>query len=192
MILPFSTQLNGKATCFPEKIINGLFDGGIIDWDKASALLNPMPFERNGNFHVILFEGTKPTNGKIHTIREDITHRWCAGVMIDFYINNRKPDMFQFAPQTPCTATQKIEILNMGEFPSDVPLSYVIYTPMIDEGEDYEHEQGYAIYVEGKLLSMTEAEDLAANDGFDSIEDFFKYFNSDFEGKIIHWTDKRY
>jgi hypothetical protein len=30
------------------------------------------------------------------------------------------------------------------------------------------------------------------NDGFDSIEDFFSYFDKGFKGKIIHWTDLRY
>lgn len=28
--------------------------------------------------------------------------------------------------------------------------------------------------------------------GFDTIEEFFAYFNEDFVGKIIHWTDLRY
>ena len=30
------------------------------------------------------------------------------------------------------------------------------------------------------------------NDGFDSIENFLRWFNKDFEGKIIHWTGFRY
>lgn len=28
--------------------------------------------------------------------------------------------------------------------------------------------------------------------GFDSVKDFFRYFNKDFKGKIIHWTDLKY
>lgn len=39
---------------------------------------------------------------------------------------------------------------------------------------------------EGKI------EKLVRNDGFDSVEDFFDWFNKDFEGKIIHWTYLRY
>ena len=33
---------------------------------------------------------------------------------------------------------------------------------------------------------------LAINDGFESLKHFFEYFNEDFEGKIIHWTDLKY
>jgi len=33
---------------------------------------------------------------------------------------------------------------------------------------------------------------LARNDGFESVDDFFKWFNADFQGKIIHWTDFKY
>lgn len=33
---------------------------------------------------------------------------------------------------------------------------------------------------------------LAINDGFESIDDFFNYFNEDTTGKIIHWTDLEY
>ena len=35
-------------------------------------------------------------------------------------------------------------------------------------------------------------EQLAINDGFNNYEDFFKWFSSDFQGQIIHWTDLRY
>lgn len=34
--------------------------------------------------------------------------------------------------------------------------------------------------------------ELAVNDGFDSDEMFFKWFDKDFDGWLIHWTDKRY
>ena len=33
---------------------------------------------------------------------------------------------------------------------------------------------------------------LAQNDGFETIEEFFAYFNEDFKGKMIHWTDLKY
>ena len=33
---------------------------------------------------------------------------------------------------------------------------------------------------------------LVQNDGFASISDFFKFFNKDYTGKIIHWTDLKY
>ena len=33
---------------------------------------------------------------------------------------------------------------------------------------------------------------LVQNDGFASISDFLKFFNKDYTGKIIHWTDLKY
>lgn len=48
------------------------------------------------------------------------------------------------------------------------------------------------VYVDGRQLSYSEIEELAVNDGFDSAEDFFKWFKKDFRGWIIHWTDKKY
>jgi len=35
-------------------------------------------------------------------------------------------------------------------------------------------------------------EQLAINDGFDCIDDFFAWFNTDFTGKIIWFVDKKY
>ena len=40
--------------------------------------------------------------------------------------------------------------------------------------------------------AFEEIELLAKHDGFNSMEDFFKWFDKDFKGKIIHWTDFRY
>ena len=43
-----------------------------------------------------------------------------------------------------------------------------------------------------KTLKPEEIQKLSLNDGFDSCEDFFAWFNEDFSGKIIHWTPFRY
>jgi hypothetical protein len=48
------------------------------------------------------------------------------------------------------------------------------------------------VVVDGIILDKSEVELLARNDGFESVEDFFKWFDNDFEGWIIHWTDKKY
>jgi hypothetical protein len=71
--------------------------------------------------------------------------------------------------------------------------------------EDYEYS--IVCYDEGALTNGSggvytgitwthtdEIEELAINDGFDSVADFWDYFSSygDFEGRIIHWTDLTY
>lgn len=104
------------------------------------------------------------TKQKTHTIREDKNNRWQAGVKIDFFINPRTKNMFRFAPVLPVVSIQFISI-----------------KPAIKE-----------VCIDGHYLSSSEKVQVAQNDGFDTIEDFFAYFNTDFVGKIIHWTDLRY
>lgn len=99
---------------------------------------------------------------KIHTIRIDEHDRWKANNKIDFWINTRTKNMFRFAPILKCRSIQNIFF----------------------EGQD--------VYVDGKELSDKEVSELAQNDSFNSIDDFFKWFGADYTGKIIHWTDKKY
>lgn len=106
---------------------------------------------------------------KIHTIRTDKKDRWKVGNKIHFVINNRTKNRLQFAPVIPVKFIQEIEItywMGCGDYP--------------------------AVTIDGQSLKNREVEILAQNDGFDSVEDFFKYFDSDFTGKIIHWTDYSY
>lgn len=164
MILPFSTQLNGKPTHFVSKIIKGLEPFSASESDKQ-IIREALDF---GYFDFDTYDNVSP---KIHTIREDVTDRWQAGVMIDFFINNRRPDMFRFAPRLPCTETQEIFMtLIQGRF---------------------------EVSVDDRQLCLGELEKLALNDGFESFDDFRDYFISQmtdgvFKGKLIHWTDKRY
>lgn len=104
---------------------------------------------------------------KFHTIREDKANRWKAGNDIHFIINNRTPNRFQFAPVVKCVSTQKIEI------------KYYVKN----------NANKVSITIEGKEINLN---DLAINDGFKSAGQFLDYFNKDFTGKIIHWTDLKY
>ena len=106
---------------------------------------------------------------KLHTIREDKSNRWKEGMDIHFVINNRTENRMQFAPVVKCMSVQEIEIL---------PDTRMVLLPVTDSG---------AFLLEDKAV-----EELAINDGFDSLEDFWAYFKEPFQGKIIHWTDKRY
>ncbi|AYZ11891.1 hypothetical protein EGY05_08120 [Chryseobacterium arthrosphaerae] len=192
MILPFSRLINGKPTYFPEKIITGLWVNNLISKNKAIELFKPQVLEKiipaeyqdpgKVNFatiHKIEFDNTIYHREKIHTIREDKGNRWKPGVMIDFFINSRKPDMFRFAPKIPVVSVQNFEI---QYYSSSVMVSI--------DGEWY----GDAFFDGFKTLEgyNIDLENLAINDGFASLEEFFKYFDKDFKGKIIHWTDLKY
>ena len=48
------------------------------------------------------------------------------------------------------------------------------------------------IFVDGKEQSKSDMEKLAKNDGFETIDDFWTFFNEPYQGMIIHWTKTRY
>lgn len=179
MILPFSTQLNGKPTYFVEKVWEAILTKGIQCNAVELAQIGSKALTKE---YVI---GTnKP---KLHTIREDKNDRWKAGTKIDFFINCRQPTMFRFAPVLPVVSTQKIEIVNSG--------GILNYASIYIDGELFLKNYNPHQVIKG-VKSDDEKEEkiikLAQNDGFDTIEDFLAYFNKDFKGKIIHWTDLKY
>lgn len=171
MILPFSTQINGKPTCFPEKIITSLLDCQIISSYEAKERMESRVCIKDGYYFDIDFDNSKLHKPKPHTIREDKNDRWQPGVMIDFFINARQKNMFRFAPRIPVVSTQLIIISNSCN--------------------------GFKVSIDGRHLEKNEIEILAINDGFENVIDFQNYFierlkNCFFKGKIIHWTDLKY
>lgn len=172
MILPFSTKLNGKPTYFVERIHHGL----------ATKL--HLELERKFYYPELDALELKICDSKIHTIREDKNDRWKPGVMIDFFINARTKQMFRFAPRVKVVSVQKIEITYFDE-------QNPKFTAQLSKiAAEYYNE--VEVVVDNEVLNAKAINELAQNDGFDTIEDFFAYFNTDFTGKIIHWTDKRY
>jgi hypothetical protein len=110
---------------------------------------------------------------KLHTIRHDEKNKWKAVNLIHFVINNRTKHRYQFAPVVKCVSTQNIEITywyNKKTQLFDLPM----------------------VVVDDKELSKKKIFVLARNDGFNSTKEFFLYFNTNFKGKIIHWTNTQY
>lgn len=110
-------------------------------------------------------------NPKHHTIRHDAKNRWKAGNLIHFVINNRTPQRFQFSPVVEVKSVQEIFI--KYEFPNN---------------KDFKPN----VFIDNQLLDIKQVYELAINDGFDSVDDFFSWFKDDFTGKIIHWTNLKY
>lgn len=54
--------------------------------------------------------------------------------------------------------------------------------------------EGRDIWIDDVVLNWNEVDDLAMNDGFDCVDDFWAWFDqySPFTGKIIHWTSLIY
>lgn len=156
-------ELAGEPNYFVEKIWDGLHFPNCRD---AFDLFRDNYIKKFGQD----WDSEDEFNPKLHTIRLDPHNRWKQGTKIHFVINNRTKDRFQFAPVIECMSVQKIEIV-------------------------YRHiknERPANAWIDGRIMSEDEIEQLSLNDGFPSVEAFFQYFNGDFSGKIIHFTDLKY
>ena len=180
MILPFSTQLNGNPSYFVEKIWEGLLRTVFKDDSEYIAHLKAHQEQFGKHWDFLPEEQERMTNPKIHTIREDKKERWKPGTKIDFFINCRQKDMFRFAPVLPVVNVQKIEIVWVELFGKKVAHVFI------------EKEFFAKVKFDSELIVTGQMLQLAQKDGFDTIEDFFAYFNEDFTGKLIHWTDLKY
>lgn len=168
MIIHFAKNFpfNNEPTKFVEKILFGIFNSPLKP--ILTTLVWNYPYQPN---HL-----TPDENAKIHTIREDKHNRWKQGRPIHFMQWTGDPyhsKCFHFAPVIPCTSVQNINInyLNDGEIHVCIDHN-LIYSKLIGDT---------------KII-----EKLAIADGFNSVDDFFKWFDKDFKGKIIHWTDLKY
>lgn len=163
MILGFSSKFpNGKPTLFWQK----LRAGQLIGAEPGKIMFMP----GRGQEHWECDYRVKP---KLHTIRHDRAGRWRAGRSVQGYYAARTKKMRKIFEAT-CYSVQFIEI---------------------------KYEQGKlnppCVYIETTKdnwvkLDAEKIEQLAINDGFDSSAHFFEWFNDDFEGKIIHFTNYRY
>lgn len=120
------------------------------------------------------------TGSKKHTIREDKHNRWEAGKKIHFATGVRTKNYKCFKEDT-CKSIQKIEIKWRRSFNNKRRL-VVIYID--DKLFSEQLEIGYS--------NFRKLETLSTNDGFNSIKDFLNWFDYNFIGKIIHWTELSY
>lgn len=109
----------------------------------------------------------RDTGRKIHTIRRDEENRLMPGVKIALSCGGSH----LVFDEKVITAVQHI-IIHIHI------LQYVKYLQ---------------VFVDGRKLEYREIVELAKNDGFDDVNDFISFFGlGRYEGKLIHWTDKRY
>lgn len=188
MILPFMTHFpSGEPTYFIHKIWKGIAENfpndEFVDILNDCLEYNEKHLQKFG----FNFDSKLGLASKVHTIREDQSDRWKPEMMIDFYVNNRTKNAFQFAPRIPVISTQEIFMTRRGSM-----LEITIAQPDSYIGGDDFYVNAYAQGI------------LATNDGFDEYDDFRKFFieaiekngkatgNFWFKGKIIHWTDLKY
>ena len=108
---------------------------------------------------------------KKHTIRRG--KRWKKGMKLHFATGVRTKACHQFAGYSIgfleyCISTQDIIVKNF-----------------------FDDRAG--VMVDGMALSDAEIQELALNDGFDTVDAFWDFFSGEcFEGQLIHWTDLKY
>lgn len=178
---PKSMAMQDEKTYFIEKIRLGLIKNKLMDFPHAVIFMY--------KYHDKFGKGIDRTGRslpKLHTIRHDENERWRPGMDIHFVINSRTKDRFQFAPVVRCISVQTIEILDSTHLPRVNGI--VLEFPLKDEI----FYLAYDVKIDGRFLDEHEIRELARNDGFETVEDFFKYFNKGFKGRLIHWTNLRY
>jgi hypothetical protein len=111
---------------------------------------------------------------KKHTLREDKKNRYYAGCLLHLSTGVRTKNHRRLK-DTVCTGIQRIQIRYGSGGYQDV-FAY----------------QDVEVTVDGRSLGSGEIGELAKNDGFETSDDFFRWFNKDYTGKIIHWTNLKY
>lgn len=170
MILNFSTvfpkdkgKLSGLPTMFPEKIWKGIAKN---HWKILND--NKEFFEDFKDNDTYAMNGNFSGKEKNTTIRRDSKDRWKVGMKIHFYIGARTKKSFRFAPVLKVKSVNKIQIT-------------------YDSAICNQFKALPCILIDDVALHPKHYERLAQNDGFDSLEDFFIWFNKDFVGKLIGW-----
>jgi len=173
MTLPFMTHfpkglvgIGGKETSFVSKIWHG-----VLQMNIEYEVLHQYRDKCISKGLLQAGEAFKH-HPKIHTMREDPHNRWKPGTKIHMVLNNRSPQRFQFAPEILCKGTQKVQICHFAK--------------------DIYGDRGPEVYIDDLSITGDKLLILSQNDGFDTVDDFFAYFNKAWSGKIIHWTDLKY
>lgn len=178
MILNFITHFpDGAPTYFADKVSESfdfLNDDELCKaWDSAWAKTDFYEksnelFKRIGENANLFFGDVLP---KIHSLREDIHDRWCVGMKIHFYVWSR---------------TKKATCFGIGEVKA---IQYAIINAQLQRIFIMDEKNGLG---HSRELLGTDLADFVLNDGFDSIDQFWKFFTQSKTYKLIHWTDFKY
>ncbi len=165
MTLGFKTKFPwGEPTYFMQKII-------------ASV---PVPEDDPQSSPGNMFQSYTP---KIHTIREG--QRWKAGDLLHMATGVRTKQYHRFNENIRSLwFVKSVQRFDLKLRSPDVCILF------IDKNIMYSKNAGEGSTVIHGLEWM---EQFVKNDGFESIEQFFRWFKEPVDnGQIIHWTDKKY
>jgi hypothetical protein len=166
MILAFKTHFpNGKPTYFFDKISETDSFESNFRFSEGCREVSEKTTYKEWFDLVCIDKDIKP---KIHTLRKDKANRWKKGTKIHFTLWNRTPRQTCFGI-LPCTGTQRCVV-------NPIKKTINVITP----------GQGMGV------KEITDIQQFAKNDGFDTVEEFWEYFDKPEAYTIIHWTDFKY
>lgn len=184
---PWHTEKNPAPTYFREKILAGV---GLYVSPKDADL----------NYYSNQ-EASKRSTKKIHTMREDPHNRWKAGRNIQMvYRGAGYKILDHFNKGIPeletCKGKQYVQLrwAAKSEYvETTLPLQKII-APASAMPDKKKRECFYypRVWIDSAEVLESVIRELAINDGFGSVDDFFRWFNKDWSGYILHWTDFRY
>ena len=125
---------------------------------------------------------------KKHSIRVDEKDRWRAAMKIQHAHGVRTKRYLMFH-EGECKSIQKIKIIECDSTTSDYCYELIYKTN--DKKIPYKNKY-FKVLIDGNYQDWKTIVKLAHNDGFDSTDDFFRWFFNGFSGKIIHFTDLKY
>lgn len=172
---------NGKKTQFIPKIWKSIsLDVEMFD-EHSEALVDIQEDypkrKKPGSSIKEWVEPFKTCVPKIHTIRKDSKCLWRKDVTIHFKQWIDKPYRSRTYNFMPLIQVKKVQLIKI-DYNKKV---------IFKNGNEYP-----IVSISGRILDFETVGTLAVNDGFDSIDHFFSYFNESFEGVVIHWTNFKY
>lgn len=195
MILPFKqyfpwhTKANPAPTYFREKILSGV--GYLLTQEIADRL----------KLYGIITHPDSIYIPKLHTIRAG--NRWKAGDLMHMAYGVRTKNYQQFNKGIPelemVKSVQEVEIKwkrqKMFGIASHEYIDVFVDNRLIIQcsvAEPFMGSTHYYRHISGSELGKISTDLIAINDGFVDLFEFFRWFNKDFTGQIIHFTDLRY
>lgn len=128
---------------------------------------------------------------KLHTLREDPNNRWQPGKGIHFATGVRSANYncFRFE-ENGCKSIQYVKIFNTGAI-LRIDISSEIFIK--ENGDTMCRYKNIYNKDDRSEIGKEWLETFIRNDGFDTVEQFWAWFNKPvWHGKIIHWTDLKY
>ena len=164
MILGYKTLVNGKPTCFVQKIL-------ACKLEQYKQAYKP----------------------KIHTIRKGNRWKKGNTIQMATGVGTKDYFQFNGGGigLDICKNVQSFEIIRADDLLRNSYDDCIYIVEFETFGEVF--SLSYKVKVDGRFLTVNEIKKVAVNDGFENAEQMFYWFgDNDFQGQLIHWTDAVY